>query len=98
MRKRNPNDVVSAFVQDVHTSVEQWAAVGESLREHPVSLRRAVSRDAFFRLALRWELLRSDWHIAAAARDPRQLRTALTDEVHKALSGRPGLAPCRPFE
>jgi len=97
MRKRNPNDVVVAFQRDVDASLEQWAAVCASVRGHPVSLRRTVSRDAFFRLAVRWEPYRSDWHIAAATRDPSQLRTTLAEEVDKALSGRPGLAQCRPF-
>jgi hypothetical protein len=70
MRKRNPNDVIIAFQSDVQASLEEWSAVITSVREQPVTLRRGVSRNAFFRLAVRWELFRSDWHIAAATRDP----------------------------
>lgn len=97
MRKRNPNDVIIAFQSDVQASLEEWSAVITTVRDQPVTLRRGVSRDAFFRLAVRWELFRSDWHVAAATRDPSQLRTTIATEVDKALSGRPELTECRPF-
>lgn len=97
MRKRHPNDVIDAFQADARASLSQWSVVTRSVADQPVSLRRVVSRDAFFRLAVRWELFRSDWHIAAATRDPGQLRSTMAAEVDKALSGRPGLAECRPY-
>ena len=42
-------------------------------------------------------LFRSDWHIAAATRDPSRLRTTIATEVDRALAGRPELTECRPF-
>ena len=63
MRKRNPNDVIIAFTSDVQASLDEWSAVIGCVRDQPVTLRRGVSRDAFFRLAVRWELFRSDWHL-----------------------------------
>ena len=97
MRKRNPNDVIASFRSDVHASLEDWSTVMASVRDQPVTLRSGVSRDAFFRLPVRWELFRSDWHIAAATRDPSRLRTTIATEVDRALAGRPELTECRPF-
>lgn len=97
MRKRNPNDVITTFQLDVQSSLEEWSGVIGCVRDQPVTLRRGVSRDAFFRLAVRWELFRSDWHIAAATRDPSQLRTTIAKEVDKAFSARPELTECRHF-
>lgn len=97
MRKRHPNDVIATFQLDVQSSLEAWSGVSGCVRAQPVTLRRGVSRDAFFRLAVRWELFRSDWHIAAATRDPSHLRTTIAAEVDKALSARPELTECRPF-
>lgn len=97
MRKRHPNDVIDSFRVASRTSLLEWTAVSQSVEHHPVALRGGVSKDAFLRLAVRWEVFRSDWHIAAAARDATRLRMTIAAEVDKALAGRPGLAECRPY-
>lgn len=66
-------------------------------RKPTLQLRRAIAKDALFRLAVRWELFRSDWHIAAAARDTTRLRETLTDEISKVLAGRAELSESRHY-
>jgi hypothetical protein len=69
MRKRDPNQVVAGFQTLVSDSLENWHVVVDALHAHPLSTQRLVSRDAFLRLAVGWEVFRSDWHIAATAKD-----------------------------
>ena len=97
MRKRHPNDVIDSFQVAAQASLQEWSAVSRSVVDQPVSLRRGVSKDAFFRLAVRWEVFRSDWHIAAAARDATQLRSTIAAAVDKALSGRSDLVESRQY-
>ena len=97
MRKRDPNSVVDAFQSAARTSLDYWSTLNGTTANQPLLLRRAIAKDAFFRLAVRWELFRSDWHIAAAARDTTQLRATFAEEVSKVLAGRPELAEGRQY-
>jgi hypothetical protein len=75
-RTRDPNDVVGAFASTVDSSLDVWQRTQVALAGSSMDLRKAVSLDAFVRVAVAWEVFRSDWHIAAINRDSSAYRAS----------------------
>jgi hypothetical protein len=94
MRKRDPNDVITAFQVSATASLDNWSSMLEALADRPLDLRRRLSVDAFLRLAVRWESFRSEWHIAAINRDATRFRADLEQRFRQSVGDRfPGLEP-----
>jgi hypothetical protein len=84
VRKRDPDDVVYAFmatVRRLRTQVQDIDDVVPSLAN-----RRRVLEDALIRLAVTWEVFRSDWFIACMNRDSSEMKRAVTKAVEQQLN------------
>jgi hypothetical protein len=78
-------------------SLADWQVVIEALHAHPLSAQRSVSRDAFLRLAVGWEVFRSDWHIAATAKDTSVFAATAFKEIIPHAKSRPALKGIIPY-
>lgn len=91
MNKRDPDQVVRDFTGFAGESIDEWASVTSAIRHLPARQQSTVSRDAFVRVAVAWEVFRSDWHIAALAKDTSTLADTLDDEIRRRLRNAPSL-------
>jgi hypothetical protein len=90
-RKRQPNDLIDAFKQDLLNSISDWTQICGQLG-FSGALAKRVSVDTFVRAAVAFEGFRSDWHIAAIARDSSALAAHLTTRARNAVGQNPVLA------
>ena len=86
-RTRNPNDVLDGFTATAADSVDLWLRTQTSLAAAHSDLKKAASLDAFVRVAVAWEVFRSDWHIAAINRDSSTYRASLAARFRQSLAG-----------
>lgn len=73
-RTSDPNDEVDRFVATVGASLDVWERTQRALQSSDLALRKVASLDAFLRLAVGWEVFRSQWHMAAINRDSSAYR------------------------
>ena len=76
-RTRNPNDVLDLFLNTLQASLDTWRQTQTELEDAPQQLKKTVSLNAFLRIAVSWEVFRSDWHIAAINRDSSTFRPSV---------------------
>lgn len=86
-----------AFKSALLDSRNEWASVLDALSEAPISTQRIVSKDAFFRLAVSWEVFRSDWHIAAVAKDTSVLARTFRSDIEKLVKAKSQLKGAVPY-
>lgn len=97
MNKRDPNREIDDFGKFAHKSIDEWKTVQRSVAAESSALRRELSRDAFFRLAVRWEVFRSDWHIAAVARNTTVLRATAVNRLKQSVKDKEDLKWVAPY-
>ena len=83
MRKRDPNTLVDLFQNELNRSLGDWAALLAVNRTQP-SARRATM-DAFSRAVVAFERFRSEWHIAAIARDAARFSESQEARLERVL-------------
>jgi hypothetical protein len=84
VRKRDPNAVIDQFQGELAASLSDWQATRARVGEGG-PLAQRVSMDAFTRAAVAFERFRSEWHIAAIARNAAQFRAEQHNRVVLAL-------------
>lgn len=84
MNKRDPNAAIDDFQARIRESHGAWRSICAATNL-PLALRRQVSRDAFIRVSIAWEVFRSDWHVAAAAKDISRLARHVDDIAARQL-------------
>lgn len=97
MRKRDPNQVIESFVAGCAESTGELRRVLEAVGALPLAVQRNASRDAFFRLAVRWEVFRSEWFVAAAARDLNVLAASTLEVLRGVVRGRDNVKGFAPY-
>jgi len=85
-RKRDPNDVITAFQAELASSLAQWTAIRASMGSTG-DIAKQVSIDAFSRAAVAFEAFRSDWHVAAINRDSSAFKSFLRAKVQGQVRG-----------
>lgn len=95
MRKRDPDTVVDRFVEEADMAARDVATVLDALRAGGVDirLRQLTAQDIFLRVAVRFEVFKSDWFIAAVNREPTQFRVHLTESARKRVRSGADLKP-----
>jgi len=83
VRKRQPNDLVVRFTDDLDLSLSDWRDLTADV---PAVLARRATMDAFARAAVAFERFRSDWHVAAVTRDASAFRLGRQARVVDVLS------------
>lgn len=83
MRKRKPNDLVDQFRAEITTArSDRLGLIAGATRP----LAQRATMDAFTRVAVAFERFRSDWHIAAIARDATTFKQSQLTRVESALT------------
>lgn len=84
MRKRNPNDVINQFQEELKSARDDRNALTLVGTARPLAQR--VTMDAFSRVGVAFERFRSDWHIAAISRDSTAFNQSQVNRVKSALT------------
>jgi hypothetical protein len=79
-RKKDPNDVLDAFHAELAAAEGLWTTVRQSIGTTG-DVAKQLSVAFFLRMALAFEVFRSDWHLAAINRDSTQLKETLNDKL-----------------
>lgn len=84
VRKRDPNAVVDQFLDELARSLTDWRTLIAGVGAMPA---RRATMDAFNRAAVAFERFRSDWHIAAIARDASRFAVTRRECLERTLKG-----------
>lgn len=84
MRKRDPNAVVDQFQDELARSLSDWRTLIAGVGAMPA---RRATMDAFNRAAVAFERFRSDWHIAAIAREASRFAITRREALVRTLNG-----------
>lgn len=95
MRKRDPDTVIDRFTGEADRASRDLATVLDALQSGGVDirLRQLTAQDVFLRVAVRFEVFKSDWFVAAVNREPRRFRIHLTESARKRVRGGADLKP-----
>lgn len=95
MRKRDPDTVIDRFAEEAARAARDLATVLDTLQSGGVDirLRQLTAQDVFLRVAVRFEVFKSDWFIAAVNREPRRFRVHLTESARKRVRSGADLKP-----
>ncbi|THV41799.1 hypothetical protein [Glycomyces buryatensis] len=83
MNKSSPNAIVNDFVEATQNALGDWESIDAALGKQDLRLRRRVASDAFFALAVSWEVFFSDWLIAAVNKDSSRAAQNLSDQLEQ---------------
>jgi hypothetical protein len=84
-RTRDPNGVIDQFKSLVDRSRDIWQRTQQALVNADSDLRKSSSLDAFVRVAVAWEVFRSDWHVAAINRDITTYRSSVAARFQQSV-------------